>query len=997
MKIIKALMLTLLVSVCAVAMVITGIIIFGGGSSNDAPLKSTVADSDVPEDTLLVADMIEEEEEDKYRFWQRVATKSEETGLYHYYPVIPWDVLPGETAVLSVSATGFMGWDVDPGFAYVELFDEKTGEENAYVSFIMPDEKPSIAALYEGEIPEINDENQNEMIMAYLDMHEHGNVPVPMSTGAIVPRPGTPQLLDDQFVGQQFYISFSNPSTTDIPVNPGKHLRFNWDLSSPTLDGIGWAVTRDVDMIPNGGRLEGEPTTVGTVVFSVAIEQWDTATNTLDGERDTFWFRITIQPNTGEPSIITTSIPAAMVGVYYDTPLAVANFTPGTWVLAGIQHDDFTDKNVMDTGLNLWRELPNGSNWAIQGTPTQAALTGGGVDIGDSTGTPGVYRFIISLARSGVGTESIVLPTQLLTLKVWPQPVITPFTATVTTPAELFDGIANTNKNYEVRLDASGDAIAATSWTWSIHNTANLPPDIIPGLPTGLGTPTATITNSAVTITGRPTQDGEFGFTVRYTANPSVLIGEVVRDYRITIIPPPHFITQNLPDAMDTRGDSSEPIDRAYDFSIRAGGFPINPEPPELPPPTRPLIDWKWSVDATKLPHSNPDFDKDPMRLIDLGEMGTIRGMPTADDPDDSLKGKTRDYPFTIEINAISPGNPNIDKAVIAQEYNIRVWARRYLNIVIDNGEDIRGFIRRATVPDLQKPGEEIVDTDWTPSSWDGNPYRYRRAVMPGTDGEIRVPALNGFVRWEVIENPVDSNDDDLPNSNSYASIGNRWRLQGSHGFTLLKMPDYTSGGANADGDVYIKAVSEFARSPVWSQSANLGVEGDEDSSGFVSLADADLGDGGRSMSWVDVTVPDPAKPFNIFPPGMEFFTGNSRTSIITSKRGGPTAAGIYTFTLGLNLPGSMRIDREFTMLVDENRLRLGDVNGDGQLNLADLVLLTRFVNRQVSSLPNPEAGNIISQKGEDPHGGDLEILSRYFSQPTQPPLDTNQSTPPQE
>jgi len=78
-----------------------------------------------------------------------------------------------------------------------------------------------------------------------------------------------------------------------------------------------------------------------------------------------------------------------------------------------------------------------------------------------------------------------------------------------------------------------------------------------------------------------------------------------------------------------------------------------------------------------------------------------------------------------------------------------------------------------------------------------------------------------------------------------------------------------------------------------------------------------------------------------------------------------------------------MRIDRKFTFTVDAvPRIILGDVDGNRILDLRDLILLAKFVRGEIDSLPNPEAGNIISRPGSpnSPNLSDLNALARYFA-----------------
>jgi len=269
---------------------------------------------------------------------------------------------------------------------------------------------------------------------------------------------------------------------------------------------------------------------------------------------------------------------------------------------------------------------------------------------------------------------------------------------------------------------------------------------------------------------------------------------------------------------------------------------------------------------------------------------------------------------------------------------------------------------------------------------------------MPGTDGEIRIPVgITGFVRWEVDENPgfIDIDDDDafvpFKNSNQWVRIGgpDRYAANVTTGLGTVKilMPSFGPGRVNIDGDIYIRSPEDTSR-PVWIVNLNPGnMVGDMDSGGFISLSSASVGGGGRPISWE--LIGDP----NSFPPGMEFDPGSNRTTIITSLPprtvggvqipGGPLIDGEFTFTLGINLPGSMQLQITETMIIDPiPGIMLGDVNGDGQRNLADLVMLAKFVRGEIATMPNQEAGNIVSRAPDRPNLSDLDILALFFARP---------------
>jgi len=959
MKIFRKFMIGMLATLVLVGGAVTLFYIFG---DNDgvAPERNPRV-RDVRGDALRESDAADgydfslvDEPGTDFRFWQRVSSVSEDTGYWQFYPIMPWNILPGETAVLSVSATNFRGWEVDTDFAHVELFDEHFDENNAFVSFIMPEDEVSIIALYSDEIPYINFDSQKEKIRAFSDIHEHGEAPVAASS-VIVPELGVTIPMPHAILGQTYFVEFGPPA---IDVPEGARLVWQWNLPSPQLDGLIW-----VNYADGGGAITGVPETIGGPTdFRVDIHRINAA-GVDEGPVGIFWFRLTVWPPDHPPAIATTGLPDAMIGVPYDVLIETAFFPPGSvWALTTPN----TPEEGLPPGLSIWWNPADTSNWAIRGTPREEAIP---------EGQPSeFYSFEIGLHQINLDFIPWVIEPVPLSTTVWRQPTIAPAPTTPITPPELFDGIANTNRDYNVRLVATGDAVAArTGWTWHVLS-GNLPPGVNPTHPE----------NDAVSLAGHPTEAGDFTFTLRFRANPTILVGWVDMTYTITIVEPPKFSpeTFTLPDGMDSyRTEPGEPEDRPYRATIRAERFPdvdsVNYAP------SRPPIEWNWTIAGGELPPGNPDVPLEERLhfrpLPTMNEMAEIYGMPRTD--------SSRPYNFEVEITATS-SNPNINGAVIARQFSIMMWERRFLNIEVVDPEARSLFVRRATVPGAP------VDVDWDESGWtataEANRYRFRRAVMPGTDGQIRVPLSGtGFVRWEVVESATAPSG----NANRFVNIGGPDRYSAVPGnpnaFVLIEMPSFRTENGNhvpVDGDVYIRGVDD-ARSPVWTQSTNPleATVGDEDSIIFVSIANPDVGRGDRPMSWELIS------PEYTFPPGLDFDRGNSRTSFITSGAGGPLIDDTFIFTLGINLPGSMRLERQFELVVNPiPGVLLGDVNGDGQRNLADLVMLQKFVREEISSLPNPDAGNIVTPRGTRPSGADLLTLARFFGR-----MDESLTAPP--
>jgi len=107
----------------------------------------------------------------------------------------------------------------------------------------------------------------------------------------------------------------------------------------------------------------------------------------------------------------------------------------------------------------------------------------------------------------------------------------------------------------------------------------------------------------------------------------------------------------------------------------------------------------------------------------------------------------------------------------------------------------------------------------------------------------------------------------------------------------------------------------------------------------------------------------------------------NDRTTSIT---GDLTQAfpGTYDFTVGLTLRGTMRIDRRFRIIVNSPPgIIWGDVDGDGVVTLADLILLAQHLEDPRIPINEPAAD--LNQDGSITTA-DLRILRRFFAQPGQ-------------
>jgi len=1001
-------MLVVLVTVCAITATVVVIHLNSNGSDADVAQPrdrvSRRADSEEPSGPSI-SNLSRTRDEIDYRFWQRVMTRQEGTGYWQFFPIIPWDVLPGETVVLSVSSTGFLGWEVDTDFAHVDLFDEIIDEENAYVSFIMPEDYISIAAIYT-EVPHINFEKQEEMLMSMRDMYEQGSAILPLSDSIVTPLPIVPTVLPNATVGQEYTVTITNPANTPTGM------RIRWELTVPALPATNVLPT-GLEWLTGGAEsgivIDGVPevaTIGGPASFYFDLYDMDDPDPTTNF-RGRFRFRLNIYPPGQGTTITTYSVPDAMVGISYHAPIELAFLRPGeTWAVQSIQGG--VAPNGLPPGFVIVKDLldTTGSKFAIfSSTPTGTPPTILPPTVASPEPTP---DFVIVLEQTNTtqGAEYYIIESPPLNIRVWDPPVITPSDPLARTV--LLPGIADgpdvvTPPIYTATLNATDGGSGVLSlidkfgngvnWTWYEAN--NTKP------PTGLKlTDQPPSTSSTTTdISGNPTEAGVFNFTILYEADPTVLIGWLEYDYSIEIYEPPQFSTGvNLKDAMDWRpvpvdGFGAEPPDKPYDALISAGGFPQTAD-------SAPAITWDWRTGV--LPPSAVSPDNFTFNRV--GEVGSntylLKGLPQL--PGALGATPSQNYTFDVFVRAEVPTNANIHNIEIKRTFNLWIWERRYLYIEYMNTS---AFVRRKA-----EPGEPL-DTNWNAEGWDwniteANLYRGRRAVMPNTEGEIRVPlSASGFTRWEVL--PA---NDTRPNSNRNVRIGDNWDNTSSstNSFVTILMPVLSDNGVDRrGGDVYIRGIDApnplnapdpqnptGPWIPLWRAPFLPGTVNDPNSSGFITYLAA-LGNGDRTVTW-DIVEGE-------LPPGMSY-TGAQNTMLITSWPDGPTEAGPFPFKAGINLPGSMRVTSPtFTMIVNLiPDVDIGDVNGDGALNLADLVMLTQFVNGDIFTMPNMAAGFIVTSPtptaqnpNPRPMGADLNVLAKYFSRPEASLPESNPSPSP--
>jgi len=982
MKFLRRFMLTFLAAIC-LAMAVAVFLHFGStGGRNDADIDQyqndrieiTVPDVINIDNGNTVTDYRED-----YRFWQRASTKQEGTGYWQYYPIIPYDILPGETVVLNVSAINFKGWEVDVNRSQVELFNETSDDENVYISFIMPDERVSIAALYENEIPNINYENQREAVMSMKSLHEYGAAPVATSDGGLRPEQNATIILPAAVVGVAYPIRLSDP----IGVPDGWLL--DWRFEIP--DTLPWLTfDQTPQAIGGGGLFDGMPQpgdeTLEPIQFRVRIYQYREGQNPATEAVlwDAFWFAIRVWGPDTPPSIARTTFPDGMVGVPYQIPIEIA-FSPegATW--------DWTivDDRPLPDGLDLYFDK--------YGDSSRAVIIGEPEDTAANLNTTG-FNFTISIEPTN--RDQFPLLTAILTvnynIRIWQQPEIVP---AVPLPIDggpilpnLFDGIANIEgviKDYNVTFNSStpnvppgsdSTTVPTIEWTWRVSSGS---------LPDGLRLPvlpgTLPATGSSTTIGGFPTTVGNSTFTIRFTANPNVLIGWVEKTYTIKITQPPWFDTDSrLFDGMEDRpsGSTNEPEEEPdwYNEPIGIAGLPVGTK-------------WTWRVSAGTQPSGLTFIPSLPSTgIIPEPATGTQTYQHNFDlsgVPGPTARGE---YKFTLELECVDPVNPNIRGAKIDKEFEVKIWPRTYLHISM-LGTGNRGYVRR----------DDGKDPDWNDlNKWtedDARLYEGRRAVMPGTRGIISTNSSGGNVRWEISHtyNAAGANTSTPP---TY-SVGSR-RLAdtggiggpdsiingvrsgygiyppppeaGQHGYVVINMPPTETTGVY-DGNVYLRAEQIGTGRPVITSSPlRQGTVGGPYQAS-ITISRDDMGSGPNYMKWE--IIPG----YGILPPGLKIDEdAGARTEI----EGIPLLANSFNFRVGITLPGTMRIERDYNIIITDWD-GLGDVNNDGVVDLRDLVLLVRYQDDK--SLNINLRNSRLSTNGEGDHVPampDIRLLARYLS-----------------
>jgi hypothetical protein len=381
-----------------------------------------------------------------------------------------------------------------------------------------------------------------------------------------------------------------------------------------------------------------------------------------------------------------------------------------------------------------------------------------------------------------------------------------------------------------------------------------------------------------------------------------------------------------------------------------------------------------WHPDPLELPDSTLAFSNDVTRFL------TITGTTT-----DNAKAGT--HPLNIEFEIRHP-NPNINGAREEKEHTIKIWNRAYLTVIIEPRE------RNSIAADVGR--RNVL----------GDSEAFGRAIMPGEVGRIMAgQTASNFVRWEVSklynlpappgrpnETLIDINH--IPGFSTalpppgffpagpWTGIGNNWGLSepGNDAFSWMdiRMPIPLDPEHPA---INVEITGFHSGRPQITHTLPTGILGEDYPGRFriTNLNDVPSVIGGGPL---------PSRTFSIvegsLPPGVFIDS-------VGGMYGEPTEIGTFIFRVGLTLPGTMRLELgPHSILIRRFSPTYGDVDGDGNLTLADLVLLSKFVNAVTEEERAPyreimvqnngiRNGNIMSTSG-DPVSADLFALQTWFA-----------------
>jgi len=477
----------------------------------------------------------------------------------------------------------------------------------------------------------------------------------------------------------------------------------------------------------------------------------------------------------------------------------------------------------------------------------------------------------------------------------------------------------------------------------------------------------------------------------------------IKQNFSVKIWPEPTWITtqDDIPEGMDWRRKY------AHEFLMHAPPTDKITAIFEAEYPEGMKIEWVWTCNdplpsgASTTYGAGDSLETEPGQEVTFTQtlpgMAQITGNPQTD--------VSRDYPFTIFMTA-KDDNKNIDGKEVPGEFYIRMWKRRYLHIDINLTQ---GFVVR----------RDELDVDW--NAWDSDtaanpvnaPYRNRRAVMPGTEGEL-IARRSPFVVWEVkgTNDPsiigVDNANSQLIRSGGIGSISTvpgapGWWTTANHSHVAIKMPDF-SNGARVDDDIYIRGV--WMNDPRSQMTASLpqgtvGVPWTERNEGNVSIPAR--GECSHQLANNPVTGTPPSPRIDCTCPSLNVLWREStpavlpgfglriedidiRTARIVGEPSIPTdPANPTNVTFNLTLRGTMVVERSWPLVIrPKPGPWYGNVDGNDVRDLRDLILLMLIVRTPVEE--RDKFTYVFENADIDGNGSvdlvDLELLSRFFARP---------------
>ncbi|MCL2279544.1 MAG: hypothetical protein FWC20_09090 [Oscillospiraceae bacterium] len=974
MKLLRNMIIGLLVVICAVAAVVVVITVFGDGG-DEATLERRPVDR-------VGADRIVHQTEDNF-FWQSALQKAVGEELWRYYPLIPKEAEPGDIVKLSAPALGFVAWEADPRFADVKFTAEPSEESIVRMSFVVPEEDFQIRALYT-DMPNESD----DIIVLNPDGIEHGTLPpefdrgdeflnrddsdedniiynfrpTPLRYGMFGNdygfRPGQPESLWGENIILTGYSSLDAVSASitgfsgsfggvGAPV-PAEDYNMWFD---PLAMGMGFRIHGRP--LPLDGWFEDDPvfpTDAMHFRFNVTV-RWRTRqfVPEVPPVLDTREY-IDGDPNPEFGNIITPGIPAV-------TEQWVSHVRPFTFKI--LPRPDIIE-----------RDMPDGMIGVRYGDPEVMAL----LEPLDPFNT----RIRVHVPQfPEFPTNPFIAPTD-------PVPDPGDPDAPPITPGSPGDGdwyrFGGTQWRFSI-IDNS-----ATGYTFTVPgdiagehpfvDIAFMPP------PTFSRDISLTVRLEAVAQHPAQVQIGLLRDPDRSGSPGQILIGTIERTFTITILPRPSFVTafDGLPHAMDgtlrypsaSRPELSEPADTPYSGTIRATGFPTRlvriPDPSVIGGIREEFQFTQWHLAYNGDPITNQldnvpgmNFNRSPGLIFPTevtplpdgnngGENGNGSGAGNSNNIGPvgeyavSISGTPMtfgDFPVNITFSSMHDPNPNIRTEIAVPVptgatpgFNLRIWPRTYLYIDMGFGNPA-AFVTRVTPGGESESFNEVADAPR---------YVERRAVMPGTLGMI-ISHDPRFVRWEhnLANHPQPHvppiGGPAVPNSGQPG----HWRTT-THNYMVMRMPvDPTGPGTLASPvnlDVYIRGFPTI-NPLITLPDARDGMVGQLFARSLNIRAD-DLGDvgQGRNPSWELISwnldgLSDPGFSLSVDP----------STGRFTEVTGTPTLSGELTFTVGVNLRGTMQVQETFSVMIRPRPgIILGDVDDSGDVNYLDVITLARYL-----------------------------------------------------